>query len=107
MRRTCTFLIGCRGSGKTYFLLKEAEKTGAVIITSQKIQADLLKLRAAESGFSILDPVCWEDYQKLTFPETTRFLIDDLQELIFEIFKGKVDYAAVLDTLDAIHFNSI
>ena len=87
------------------FFFEEAEKTGAIIITSQPIQADLLKLRAAEAGFSIPDPVCWEQYQKVNYPEGTRFLIDDVQSLIFEIFGGKVDYAAVLDTLPTIHFN--
>lgn len=72
MKRTCTFVIGPRASGKTYFLFEEAEKTGAVIITSQPIQAELLKLRAAEAGFNIPDPVCWEHYQKVNYPEGTR-----------------------------------
>lgn len=105
MKRTCTFVIGPKCSGKTYFLFQEAEKTGAVIITSQRIQADLLKLRAKEADYDIKDPICWEDYQKLNFPENTRFLIDDVQDLIFEIFEGKVDYAAVLNAHEAIQFN--
>ncbi|MBO7691090.1 MAG: hypothetical protein J6T10_00470 [Methanobrevibacter sp.] len=105
MKRTCTFVIGPRCSGKTHFLFEEAEKTGAIIITSQQIQADLLKLRAKEAEYDIPDPICWETYQKLNFPENTRFLIDDVQDLIFEIFGGKVDYAAVLDTLPTIHFH--
>jgi hypothetical protein len=76
---------GCQGCpGKTTKLIKEASKTGAIIVTENESKADNVRIMAEKMHLQIRPPISWNKYVTFYrfFEKNSPYVFDDISSIV-------------------------
>ena len=77
-------ILDGRGTGKTTKLIKEASKTGAIIVTENESKADNVRIMAEKMHLQIRPPISWNKY--VTFyrflEKNSPYVFDDISSIV-------------------------
>lgn len=99
-------IVGRRGSGKTWSLIRESARTGYYIVVHSREAAREVALTAEIHGFSIPFPLTYDDVLSREHGGVKGILVDNVEYLINVIARG-VDVGAItlsgpIDDIDNI-----
>lgn len=104
-------IIKPRQTGKTFDCIKESAETGAVIVTSNYMNVQHLKMNAKREGFDIPNPISALDIinNNVRLDENIQLIIDDADHVLSTIFNRPIKTISMcsndINTLENLHLH--